>query len=67
VLGAIKVAIPIGGIAIPFAMSLMAEYISFQSSLLLFPAITLVSFTMLFLAIRNLKTPEPALAVEVAD
>jgi len=37
VIGAIKVAIPLGGILIPFATSLTARYTNLQSSLLIFP------------------------------
>jgi fucose permease len=36
-MGAIKVAIPVGGILMPFLMSMVAEHSSFQVSLLIFP------------------------------
>lgn len=58
VMGAIKVAIPVGGIIIPFLMSQVARYASLQLSLLLFPLSALVGFLMLFWLIRHVKLPE---------
>jgi fucose permease len=47
-MGVIKAAIPIGGILLPFLMSIIAEYISFQLSLLLFPLACLLALAILF-------------------
>jgi fucose permease len=54
VIGSIKVAIPVGGILLPFLMSLMANQISLQVALAVFPLALLVAFTVLFLEFRNL-------------
>jgi len=51
-LGVIKTALPIGGILLPFLMSLVAEYGSFQLSLLLFPLACLLAFAVLFWEIK---------------
>ncbi len=53
VLGIIKVALPMGGILIPLALSLISTYASLEISLWMFPAIALVGFLILFL---NRKT-----------
>ena len=55
VLGTIKVAIPIGGILIPFLMSLVSKYGSFQYSLLLFPLSLSTAFLILFYKLRSIK------------
>lgn len=47
VLGAIKVGIPIGGILLPFLMSVVSQAASFQASLLIFPVAALVGFVLL--------------------
>ena len=49
-LGVLKLSIPVGGIVIPFLMSVLAGAASFQTSLALFPAAMLVG---LILAYRN--------------
>lgn len=54
VIGSIKVAIPIGGILLPFLMSLMASQTSLQVALLIFPLALLIAFAVLFLTFRNL-------------
>ncbi|MGB3713693.1 MAG: MFS transporter [Candidatus Promineifilaceae bacterium] len=56
VIGSIKVAIPIGGILLPFLMSLMASQTSLQVALAIFPLALLVAFTVLFLEFRNLSS-----------
>ncbi len=56
VLGAIKVAIPVGGMLTPFVMSLMASYGSFQTSLLVFPGSFLIGFLLLLIPFRRLKS-----------
>ncbi|MCJ7536664.1 MAG: MFS transporter [Anaerolineales bacterium] len=49
VLGSIKVAIPIGGILIPFAMSNLVKYWSFNLSLIVFPLSLLTAFVLIYL------------------
>jgi len=49
VLGSIKVAIPIGGILIPFAMSNLVKYWSFNLSLIIFPLSLLTAFVLIYL------------------
>ncbi len=67
VIGAIKVAIPLGGILLPFFLSLIARYLSLQLSLLLFPLAFLLGFLMLFLEIRRLRAFESISVVEAAS
>lgn len=50
VMGIIKLAIPVGGISIPFFLSVISRYASLEFSLLLFPSIALVGFLILFLS-----------------
>ena len=52
VMGTLKVAIPIGGALLPFAMSLMTEIWSFQVSLLIYPLAMLTGF-LLLLGVRR--------------
>lgn len=59
-LGIIKTAMPIGGIVLPFLMSLVAEYGSFQLSLLLFPLACLLAFGILFWEIQPHKATRSA-------
>lgn len=47
VLGVIKTAIPVGGILLPFLISITTQYASFQVSLLLFPLACLLAFGVL--------------------
>lgn len=49
-IGTIKVAIPIGGILLPFVMSLTARYTNLQTSLLIMPLAFLLAFSLLFFA-----------------
>jgi len=53
-IGSIKVAIPIGGIMIPFTMSLMTSQTSLQWALLTFPLALFVAFVALYFAFREL-------------
>jgi predicted MFS family arabinose efflux permease len=55
VLGIIKVAIPLGGILIPFIMSIVSQYSSFEVALLVFPLSFLIGFLLLFPAVRRLQ------------
>jgi ACS family hexuronate transporter-like MFS transporter len=59
VLGTIKVAAGLGGILLPFFMSLIANSASLQMSLLVLPVASLLSLFMLFLEIRHIKSFEP--------
>ncbi len=52
VIGAIKVAIPIGGIVVPFLLSLAARQTSLATALLLLPLALLLAFVWLALAMR---------------
>ena len=49
VIGIIKLALPVGGILIPFMLSLLSKYVSLQIALLLFPIIAGLSFIILFM------------------
>jgi fucose permease len=62
VLGAIKVAIPVGGIVVPFVLSMVSKYINFQSSLAVLPIAFALAFGILFYEIRGMRTIEPAAA-----
>lgn len=53
VIGTIKVAIPIGGILLPFVMSLIARMADLQTALIVFPAAMLLGFGTLLLAFRK--------------
>jgi len=57
-IGSIKVAIPIGGILLPFLMSLVSSQTSLRAALLIFPVALLIAFIVLFREFRNL--PEAA-------
>lgn len=63
-LGAIKVAIPIGGIILPLAMSILAEYVGFHLSLLIFPIAFLVGLLTLSIGFRKPATASQALLEE---
>jgi hypothetical protein len=52
-MGVIKTAIPLGGIVLPFLISLTVGYVSFQASLLLFPLAYLLAFAILFFEIQS--------------
>lgn len=67
VLGAIKVAAPLGGIVIPFFVSLISKSISFQASLLLFPVAFLLGFVVLFLEMRHIRSIETPSIIEAVD
>ncbi len=56
VIGTIKVAIPIGGILLPFMMSLTARYVGLQASLLVMPLAFLLAFGLLFLVRRGISS-----------
>jgi fucose permease len=47
-MGIIKTAIPVGGILLPFLMSMLAQYASFQVSLLLFPLAFMLALAILY-------------------
>lgn len=58
VIGSIKIAIPIGGILLPFLMSLVARYASLQAALFIFPLALLLAFSILLLEIKNMPSLE---------
>lgn len=64
VIGAIKVAVPIGGILIPFGMSLIAQFDSLQTSLLIFPLAFLLALGLTALGVRGIHSPRSAAASE---
>jgi len=66
VLGVIKVAIPFGGIVLPFFMSIVARQYSFLASLWLFPLAFLLGFLILFFTIRKVRPAETTPVVEPA-
>jgi len=53
VIGSIKVAIPIGGILIPLAMSLLSRQASLQVALIVFPLGLLLAFSLLLIEYRR--------------
>lgn len=55
VLGIIKIAIPIGGILIPFLISVLSKYASFKTSLLLFPLISGTGFLIMFINVKKFR------------
>lgn len=55
VLGIIKIAIPIGGILIPFLISVLSKYASFKTSLLLFPLISGIGFLIMFINVKKFR------------
>ncbi len=57
VLGAIKVAIAVGGIFVPLLLSVVVSRISFQAALLLFPLAFLSGLLILAPTLRGIRTP----------
>ena len=55
VLGAIKVALPLGGIILPFLMSMITRQATFQAALVLFPLAMLLGFVILFAVLRDVN------------
>ena len=47
-LGILKLGIPVGGIVLPFLISVLAGAVSFQASLILFPLFALIGFTLVY-------------------
>jgi fucose permease len=58
VTGSVKVAMPIGGIVIPFLMSMGVRATSLQTALLIFPLALFVAFLLLWSELR--RSPSPA-------
>lgn len=56
VLGSIKVAIPIGGILIPFLMSTLVRFSGFGISLILFPLSALLALLLIYLTLPAQRT-----------
>lgn len=62
VIGSIKVAIPVGGILVPFLMSLLSRAASLQIALLVFPVAMLLAFIVLYLAFRRMPALDSSTA-----
>jgi nitrate/nitrite transporter NarK len=60
VLGSIKIAIPIGGILIPFIMSNLVNYWNFNFALIIFPITLLVAFSLIYWVNSSNKKVNPA-------
>ena len=56
VLGALKVAIPVGGMVLPFLMSIVARQFSLQVALMAFPVALLLGFGLLLSSMQLFKT-----------
>ncbi|HET6444624.1 MAG TPA: MFS transporter [candidate division Zixibacteria bacterium] len=54
VIGSIKVAFPVGGILLPFLMSLLASQTTLQVALVIFPVALFIAFLILFFEFRSL-------------
>jgi predicted MFS family arabinose efflux permease len=67
VLGVIKVAIPVGGIILPFFMSIIAKQVSLSASLLLFPLAALLGLGLVYVTIRQLKSTAAILPAVEAE
>ncbi len=63
VLGAIKVAFPLGGIILPFVMSLLAGRLSLTASTILFPLSFLAGFLLLWWVLRGVQVVKPEVAM----
>lgn len=55
VLGIVKLGIPVGGIVIPFLLSVISKWMSFQVSLLLFPLFGLLGFAVILFQQKQLR------------
>ena len=64
VLGTIKVAIPIGGILLPFFLALVTKYSTFERALILFPIASLLGLVITSFQFKSLRKIEPAPAPE---
>jgi len=58
VLGTIKVAIPIGGILLPFLLALVSKYSTFERSLILFPLASLVALVLTYFQFKSMERRE---------
>ena len=67
VLGTIKVAIPIGGILLPFLLGLLAKNSSFEIALIIFPLAGLLALILTYFQFKTLKKIEPVNAAESSD
>ncbi|MCL4303790.1 MAG: MFS transporter [Anaerolineae bacterium] len=63
-MGVIKTAIPVGGIVLPFLISVVTQYGSFRLSLALFPLAFLLAFGVLFWEIQPQARREKAWSVD---
>jgi len=64
VMGSIKVAIPLGGILIPFLMSVLVNYVGFQFSLIVFPLSLLLAFFLIYLTSPSMTNSKRSPAAE---
>ena len=64
VLGSIKVAIPLGGILIPFLMSTLFRYSSLRASLIIFPLSFLLAFVLIYLTSYSKSKLQRSTAVD---
>ncbi|MBE9473523.1 MAG: MFS transporter [Chloroflexi bacterium] len=64
VLGSIKVAIPLGGILIPFLMSTLFRYSSLRASLIIFPLSFLLAFVLIYLTSYSKSKLQGSTAVD---
>jgi fucose permease len=64
VLGTIKVAIPIGGILLPFLLALLAKYSSFETALILFPLASLVALVLTYFQFKSMANREVTIVSE---
>ena len=58
VIGFIKLAIPVGGILLPFIMSLISRVTTLQTSLLVFPLAYVLAFGLVAIGLRDVKPQE---------
>jgi predicted MFS family arabinose efflux permease len=64
VMGTIKIAIPLGGIVIPFVMSLVSSKLSFQTSLLVFPIALLLGLILIVTSRSSLAAADQLKGIE---
>ena len=60
VIGSIKVAVPLGGILLPFLFSWLSKTVSFELALLVFPAALLLAFLLILVEYRRIPAGEQA-------
>jgi hypothetical protein len=63
-MGTIKIAIPLGGIVIPFVMSLVSSKLSFQTSVLVFPIALLLGLILIVTSRSSLAAADQLKGIE---